>query len=96
MTAMDDPQKVVNAIVRASIHRQEELPVGWKAQGSYILHRLLPALPKPSRRTSPIERWKKVPPWPASSGNLHKPMNEGREVRGGVRERLELEDRQRR
>jgi short-subunit dehydrogenase len=96
MAAMDDPQKVVNAIVRASIHPQEELPAGWKAQGSYILHRLLPDSTETLAANIAHREMEKAAPVPASSGNLHKPMNEGREVRGGVRERMELEDRQRR
>jgi NAD(P)-dependent dehydrogenase (short-subunit alcohol dehydrogenase family) len=96
MVAMDDPQKIVNAIVRASIHPHEELPVGWKAQGSYTLHRLLPDFTETLAANIAHREMEKGAPVPPSSGNLHKPMNEGREVRGGVRERMKLEDRQRR
>ncbi|HEY0436947.1 MAG TPA: SDR family NAD(P)-dependent oxidoreductase, partial [Phenylobacterium sp.] len=38
MAMMDDPRKVVNAIVRASLRPREEVPVGWKAQGAVWAH----------------------------------------------------------
>ena len=93
---MDDPQKVVNAIVKASIHPQEELPVGWKAQGSYVVHRLLPDFTETVSANIAHGEMEEGAPVPPSSGNLYKPMNEGREVRGGVRDRMKLQDRQRR
>jgi short-subunit dehydrogenase len=96
MAAIDDPQKIVDAIVKASIHPQEELPVGWKAHGSYTLHRLLPDLTETLSANIVHREMEKGVPVPPSSGNLHKPMNEGREVRGGVRDRMKAEDRQRR
>ena len=46
MAAMDDPQKVVDAIVWGALHPQEELPVGWKAKGGVHLP---PSLPRPHR-----------------------------------------------
>lgn len=39
---MDDPQIVVDAIVKACLDPDEEQPVGWKAKGSDIMHHLFP------------------------------------------------------
>ncbi|GAB3815712.1 SDR family NAD(P)-dependent oxidoreductase [Pontibacter rugosus] len=44
MAAMDPPSKVVNAIIRASLRGRNELPVGWKAKGAWLSHRLFPRL----------------------------------------------------
>jgi short-subunit dehydrogenase len=95
MAAMDDPQKIVKAIVKASIHPREEVPVGWKAQGSYILHQLLPDTTETLSANIAHREMKKGAPSPLSSGNLHKPINHGQKVDGGARERMKLEDRQR-
>ncbi|HEY0372916.1 MAG TPA: SDR family NAD(P)-dependent oxidoreductase, partial [Thermoanaerobaculia bacterium] len=38
MAAMDDPEKIVNAIIWVSLHPREELAVGWKAKASYASH----------------------------------------------------------
>ncbi|MEO7579610.1 MAG: SDR family NAD(P)-dependent oxidoreductase [Massilia sp.] len=42
MPAMDDPERVVNAIVWVSLHPQEEMAVGWKAKLVYAGHRIAP------------------------------------------------------
>jgi len=44
MIMLDDPRKVVDALVWVSLHPREELPVGWKAQASVSAHNLLPDL----------------------------------------------------
>lgn len=93
MIAMDDPQKVVDAIVWVALHPREELPVGWKARGAVLAHRLFPDL---SERISgniyhrlQIET---APPAPPTAGALHQPMQSGGTVDGGVRKRMEQED----
>ena len=94
--AMDDPQKVVNAIVWISIHPQEELAVGWKAKASYIGHRLTPDITE--RVSADIShRWQitTAPPAPATSGSLYQPIPQGTGIDGGVRQRMEREDTQR-
>jgi short-subunit dehydrogenase len=93
MAAMDDPQKVVDAIVRISLHPREEMAVGWKAKGSYASHQLLPDLTE--RISANIaHRWQieTAPPAPPTSGTLHEPMAAGQDVEGGVRERMKRED----
>jgi short-subunit dehydrogenase len=92
MIALDDPYKVVDAIIRVSLHPREELPVGWKAWGAYLAHRLFPDLSE--RIAADIEHhWQieTAPPAPATSGNLHQPVQAGRGVEGGNRERMERE-----
>jgi short-subunit dehydrogenase len=93
MVAMDDPQKVVNAIVRVSLHPREELAVGWKAKASYASHQILPDLTE--RISADIaHKWQieTAPPAPPTKGTLYEPMESGRTVDGGVRERMKKED----
>jgi len=93
MAAMDDPQKVVEAIVWASVHPREELPVGWKASGATVSHRLMPDLTERiSANISHRMQYETAPPAPATSGTLHQPVEAGRTVDGGVRKRMEQED----
>ncbi|WP_202033733.1 SDR family oxidoreductase [Massilia sp. Se16.2.3] len=42
MPLMDDPAKVVDIIVRASVYPREEVPAGWKARSAYWGHRIAP------------------------------------------------------
>jgi short-subunit dehydrogenase len=93
MVAMDDPRKVVNAIVWVSLHPREELSVGWKAKASYASHHVLPDLTE--RISGNIaHKWQieTAPPAPPTAGTLHEPMQSGRTVDGGVRERMKKED----
>jgi short-subunit dehydrogenase len=93
MAAMDDPRKVVNAIVRVSLHPREELSVGWKAKGSYASHQIFPDMTE--RLSANIaHKWQieTAPPAPPTKGTLFEPMQEGTEVEGGVRERMKRED----
>ncbi|HEX8469571.1 MAG TPA: SDR family NAD(P)-dependent oxidoreductase [Brevundimonas sp.] len=97
MAAMDDPQKIVDAIVWVSVHPREELPVGWKAKASNDMHHLFPDITE--RMSGDIaHRWQieTAPPAPPTHGTLHEPMLEGRAVDGGVRERMAAENEARR
>lgn len=96
MAAMDDPWDVAEAIVWVSVHPREELPVGWKAQGSSSFHTIFHDLTE--RITGDIahrEQMEKALPAPATTGTPYQPMEEGRGVEGGVRKRMKAEDRQR-
>jgi short-subunit dehydrogenase len=96
MVAMDDPQKVVDAVVRVSLYPQEELPVGWKAAGGNISHKLAPDLTeRMSGKISDKVQMENAPPAPPTSGNLHRPLSNGTAVDGGVRQRMKAEDAQR-
>jgi short-subunit dehydrogenase len=96
MVLLDDPRKVVDAIVWASIHPTKEVAVGWKAQAAVTAHRLLPDLTEHIAgdiyHRVQIET---APPAPPTSGTLHQPMRSGTAVEGGVRERMRQEDQQR-
>ncbi|WP_247232280.1 SDR family oxidoreductase [Telluribacter sp. SYSU D00476] len=97
MAAMDPPSKVVNATIRASLHRRPERPVGWKAKGAWISHHLFPRF---TERLSGniIHKYqiRNAPPAPPTSGSVHEPMEAGRGVDDGVRQRMKEEKRQRR
>lgn len=97
MVAMDDPQKVVEAVVRASVYTQEELPVGWKAAGGRVSLKLAPDLTErmPGKISDKVQM-ENAPPAPPASGNLHRPLSNGTVVDGGVRQRMKAEDAQRR
>lgn len=91
--AMDDPAKVVNAIVWLSIHPQEELSVGWKAKMTYAGHRIAPDLNEViSANMSQHWQVDTAPPAPPTDGALFQPMAEGTGVSGGIRQRMEQED----
>ncbi|MBV8519985.1 MAG: SDR family NAD(P)-dependent oxidoreductase [Acidobacteria bacterium] len=98
MAAMEDPQKIVNAVVWISLHPHEELAVGWKAKGSYLSHHLFPDLTE--RISANIAHHYQIvtaPPAPPTKGAIYEPMPEGRTIDGGVRERMkrEAEERER-
>lgn len=96
MAAMDDPAEVVDAIVGIALDPHEELAVGWKAKASYTSHKLTPNL---SERMSAdvAHKWQieDAPPAPPTTGTLYEPMDSGRGVDGGVRERMAREKEQR-
>ncbi|HYD79602.1 MAG TPA: SDR family NAD(P)-dependent oxidoreductase [Paucimonas sp.] len=93
MAALDDPQKVIDAIVWVSIHPREELPVGWKAKGAYLSHHLLPDLTERiAANISHRYQIETAPPAPPTAGALHRPMRAGRTVEGGVRQRMAQEN----
>lgn len=93
MAMMDDPQKVVEAIVWVSLHPREELRVGWKAAGAYASHHIAPDITERiSGNVSHKYQIETAPPAPSTSGSLYEPMKAGRTVDGGVRKRMEQED----
>jgi short-subunit dehydrogenase len=97
MAAMDGPQKVVNAIIFASLHRRRELPVGWKARTSYISHHILPHFTERfSANIAHRYQIKTAPPAPETSGSLFTPVKGGTGIDDGVRQRIKNENRQRR
>ena len=92
MAMMDDPQIVVDAILKACLDPEEEQPVGWKAKGSDIMHHVFPDLTeRMSADLAKVEAGKAMPA-PNHAGALHQPMSDGLKVSGGVRERMRRED----
>ncbi len=93
MAAMDDPDKVVRAIVWSSLHPREELPVGWKAQAVSTMHTIMPDLVEEvSGNIAHAEQMRKSSAQSPGPGSLHQPMPAGRNVQGGVRKRMKAED----
>lgn len=92
MAAMDPPRKVVNATIRASLRPRKELPVGWKARGAWISHHLFPHLTERiSANIVHNYQFRKAPPAPPTPGSVHQPMQSGRGVDDGVRQRIKKE-----
>jgi short-subunit dehydrogenase len=92
MLAMDDPAPVVEAIVAACADPREEQPVGWKAHGSRVSHRLLPDFAERVSATIADREAAKGSPAPHTTGAIYAPIPEGTAVAGGVRERMRTED----
>jgi short-subunit dehydrogenase len=96
MAAMDPPRKVVNAVIWASLHRRKELAVGWKAKGARFSHHLFPHFTeKISANITHKYQIRTAPPAPATTGSLYKPVESGRGVEGGARERMKKEKHER-
>jgi short-subunit dehydrogenase len=95
LPTLDGPEKPVNTIVRALLHPQQEITVGYKAKLAYWSHRLAPDISDAiSRHAVQAAEVDMNPAAPASAGNLHVPMEEGQGVSGGVRERMQRQGEQ--
>lgn len=92
MIAMDDPSLVVEAIVKACTDPKEETPVGVKATMSDLSHHLSAELTE--RMTAAISKREsqKGTEVTDTEGTLFTPMEAGRTVDGGIRERMKRED----
>jgi short-subunit dehydrogenase len=92
MAAMDAPKEVVNATIRASLRRRNELPVGWKAKGSWLSHHLFPRLTERlSANIAHKYQIENAPPAPPTSGSVYEPVETGKGVDDGVRQRMKEE-----
>jgi len=92
MWPMNDPQLVIDAVIKASVARPQELPVGWLAKSSYLFHHLFPHLWE--RLSADVNHHYQIttaPPARATTGALYEPMATGTEIEGGVRERMKRE-----
>ncbi|MFL6580647.1 MAG: SDR family NAD(P)-dependent oxidoreductase [Burkholderiales bacterium] len=86
--AMDDPKKVVDAIVSVSLHPREELSVGSKAKSAYASHHIMPDVTeRASGKLAQKYEMESPPRTSATTGSLHDPMDEGTTVDGGMRRR---------
>jgi short-subunit dehydrogenase len=90
--SMDDPQLIADAIAWISVHPREELPVGWKARASYDGHHLMPDLTERMAADIQYREALKGAPLAPTHGSLFEPMASGRDVGGGVVERMKMED----
>jgi short-subunit dehydrogenase len=93
MVLMDDAQKPVDVIVRTALYPREEVSVGWKARSAYFGHRVASDLTEHLSGSASDKLQLDVAPLaPATSGNLHQPMQAGSTVDGGMRARMAQED----
>ena len=89
MPAMDDADKVVDAIIWLSLYPQANLPVGWKAQAVWFSHHIMPQFSE--RMAADIAYRYQIAsgsPAVATSGNLFTPVAAGRGVHGNTCETL--------
>ena len=93
MAAMDDPEIVVDAIVDACTNPKEEMPVGAKAHASNLSHHLFPDLTERMSANIADREVKKAGPLPSTTGSIYEPVQDGSGVGGGIRQRMEEEDR---
>lgn len=95
MVALDDPQKIVNAVLRKSLRPRKEVPVGWKAHSVWLLHHHFPRFTERiSANIAHRYQIKAGPPTPDTVGAIYNPMPAGRGIDNGVREREKKEKRQ--
>lgn len=96
LAAMDDPDLIVDAIVDACTDPQQERPVGPKGRVAHASHRLFRELTERfSGKLSESEIGKGTPA-PDTAGAIHEPVAEGTAVHGDTRERMVMEDAERR
>lgn len=93
MAAMDDPDIVVDAIVKACTDPKEEMPVGPKAKASDKSHYLFADTTEWMSARIAESEVKKAGLLPPTSGSIYEPMQEGSGIEGGIRERMKQEDR---
>jgi short-subunit dehydrogenase len=92
MAAMDDPELVVKAIVKACTNPKEEMPVGPKARASDISHHIFPDLTERMSASVAKKQSNKGRRVENTTGTLFSPMEEGIGIEGGIRERMQRED----
>lgn len=92
MTAMDDPSLVVKEIVKACTDPKEEVPVGLKARASNVSHHIAPDLTERMSADVARKESEKGMKTEHTNGAVFAPMEEGRTIDGGIRNRMERED----
>ena len=89
MAMMDEPQKVVNAILRKSLRPAKIVAAGWKAQTASFSANVFPRLSEHlggnMAQKNMIETGPEVPD---TKGNIYQPMQEGRGIDDGARKRM--------
>ena len=92
MAAMDDPSKVIEALVAACTHPEEEIPVGWKAHAAKISHNLFPDLTERMSANIAGREIDKASPVAPNSGAIYQPMQNTTTIDGNIRARMKQED----
>ncbi|WP_163397278.1 SDR family NAD(P)-dependent oxidoreductase [Flavobacterium fluviatile] len=89
MAMMDEPEKIVNAVLRKSLRPKKIVPVGWKAQVSSFSANVLPRF---SERLggNMVQKYmiETGPGVPDTQGAIYEPIPEGRGIDDGAKERM--------
>ena len=97
MALMDEPYKVVNAVLRKSLRPKKIVPVGWKAKTSSFMANVFPRFNEHiTANVSQRYQMEMPPAAPTTDGAIYKPMKEGEGVDDGVDERMKKEKKERR
>lgn len=92
MAAMDDAELVVDAIVAACTDPKEEQPVGWKAHSSNISHRVFANFSEFLTAKVADHSVKQAMRAEPTTGAIYEPMSTTIRIDGGIRERMQRED----
>jgi len=91
MAMMDQPDKVVNAVLRKSLRPSKVVPVGWKAKGASFSANVFPRFSEwLSGNLSQKYQIETGPEAPDTKGSLYQPMSERKGVSDGAAERMKL------
>ena len=82
MVLKDPPEKIVDAVVRATVAPKPEVPVGYKAKAFAASHRLLRRATENIAGSVTHDALTDEAPAAATRGNLYEPVREGTGVRG--------------
>jgi short-subunit dehydrogenase len=83
---VQDPQEVIDTIVRLATNPKDEVAIGAAGKVMTLAHALAPGIiEKLMSRQTHKEDFEKAPPAQETSGNIRQPSQEGSGVRGGWR-----------
>jgi short-subunit dehydrogenase len=85
---VDDPEKVIGAVIGLIDKPQESIDIGFKVKGTLSSYKLVPGLVGKLTGASLMAMLQSAPEADVTSGSLHTPIAEGREVSGDLREKL--------
>jgi len=89
MLLMDEPDKVVNTVLRKSLRPKKIVPVGWKGKGASFIANVFPRFTEWfSANLSQKYQMEMGPEAPDTKGSIYKPMPEGRGIDDGANERM--------
>ncbi|MEW4372265.1 SDR family NAD(P)-dependent oxidoreductase [Paenibacillus kandeliae] len=91
MKPMDDAQHVIDAIIDLIDKPQENVEVGVKSKGTTLSSNLLPGLTENFNAKYVQKVIQSAPAAGSTSGSLHQPLQTGKDVSGGNRERMKRE-----
>lgn len=92
MAMMDDPQLVIDEIVKACAHPRTQMPVGPKARGATATHRFLPGVTERLTGRLVEQEVERASAYPSGPGAIYEPMAGTLTVDGGIRARMRAED----